>query len=266
MDVQRRVGINLQRLRHEKGLSQEELAHSANVHQTYLSGVENVLGRLQTATDAANILRREALTSVLVGIFNSMGAGYMQRQLEFSSMPDTRYSLTPFLGRFQAIYTTNQDTLIEQKYLPVSSHQRRAHLPGLKYIDPSALTGSAHDAIAVMEPNPAEFRLSPMMQPYIKLHGSVNWVESNVGERILIMGGQKTAIIKKFPLLNWYHEEFRKTLALPGARLMVMGYSFSDEHINDAILAAVKTSDLKIFIVDPGGVGIIDKRDKSAAI
>jgi transcriptional regulator with XRE-family HTH domain len=40
MQVQRRVGINLQRLRHEKGLSQEELAHSANVHQTYLSGVE----------------------------------------------------------------------------------------------------------------------------------------------------------------------------------------------------------------------------------
>ena len=28
----------------------------------------------------------------------------------------------------------------------------------------------------------------------------------------------------------------------------------------------MKTSDLKIFIVDPGGVGIIDKRDKSAAI
>jgi transcriptional regulator with XRE-family HTH domain len=41
MDVQRRVGINLQRLRHEKGLSQEELAHSADVHQTYLSGVES---------------------------------------------------------------------------------------------------------------------------------------------------------------------------------------------------------------------------------
>jgi transcriptional regulator with XRE-family HTH domain len=40
MDVRTRVEINLQRLRREKGLSQEELAHSANVHQTYLSGVE----------------------------------------------------------------------------------------------------------------------------------------------------------------------------------------------------------------------------------
>lgn len=40
MKAARRVGLNLQRLRHDKGLSQEELAHRADVHQTYLSGVE----------------------------------------------------------------------------------------------------------------------------------------------------------------------------------------------------------------------------------
>ena len=47
---------------------------------------------------------------------------------------------------------------------------------------------------------------------------------------------------------------------------MVMGYSFSDEHINEAILAAINASDLKVFIVDPACLGIIDKRDKSTAI
>jgi transcriptional regulator with XRE-family HTH domain len=40
MDVRERVGLNLQRLRREKGLSQEELADLAGIHQTYLSGVE----------------------------------------------------------------------------------------------------------------------------------------------------------------------------------------------------------------------------------
>ena len=40
MDARERVGLNLQRLRREKGLSQEELAHLAEIHQTYLSGVE----------------------------------------------------------------------------------------------------------------------------------------------------------------------------------------------------------------------------------
>lgn len=40
MDVRVRVGLNLQNARKERGLSQEELAHRAAVHQTYLSGVE----------------------------------------------------------------------------------------------------------------------------------------------------------------------------------------------------------------------------------
>ncbi|MBI1291989.1 helix-turn-helix domain-containing protein [bacterium] len=40
MDARARVGLNVQRLRRDKGLSQEELAARAEVHQTYLSGVE----------------------------------------------------------------------------------------------------------------------------------------------------------------------------------------------------------------------------------
>ncbi|MFG1301944.1 helix-turn-helix transcriptional regulator [Xanthobacter sp. V3C-3] len=41
MDVRARVGQNVQKLRRDRDLSQEELAHRANVHQTYLSGVES---------------------------------------------------------------------------------------------------------------------------------------------------------------------------------------------------------------------------------
>ncbi len=60
MDVRERVGLNLQRLRREKGLSQEELADRAAIHQTYLSGVErgrrnptiSVLQRIAEALDA----------------------------------------------------------------------------------------------------------------------------------------------------------------------------------------------------------------------
>jgi transcriptional regulator with XRE-family HTH domain len=40
MDVRQRVGLRVQRFRREKELSQEELAHRAQIHQTYLSGVE----------------------------------------------------------------------------------------------------------------------------------------------------------------------------------------------------------------------------------
>ena len=40
MSIQSRVSRNIQRIRREKDLSQEEVAHRANIHQTYLSGVE----------------------------------------------------------------------------------------------------------------------------------------------------------------------------------------------------------------------------------
>lgn len=68
MDVRARVGLNLQRLRHEAGLSQEELADRSRVHQTYLSGVERgvrnptvaVLQRIAQALglDIEDVVRR----------------------------------------------------------------------------------------------------------------------------------------------------------------------------------------------------------------
>jgi transcriptional regulator with XRE-family HTH domain len=43
MDVRRRVGINVKQFRKELGLSQEALAFAAELHRTYISGVERGL-------------------------------------------------------------------------------------------------------------------------------------------------------------------------------------------------------------------------------
>ncbi len=40
MDIRRRFGARLKGLREGMGLSQEELAHRAELHRTYISGVE----------------------------------------------------------------------------------------------------------------------------------------------------------------------------------------------------------------------------------
>ena len=40
MDVRKRVGTNLKRIRQGLGLSQEELAFESGLHRTYISGVE----------------------------------------------------------------------------------------------------------------------------------------------------------------------------------------------------------------------------------
>jgi hypothetical protein len=62
--------------------------------------------------------RYNLLTSALVGMFNGMGQAFMRREFEFRNPPDARYSFTSFLMRFDAIFTPNQDTLLEQKYIP----------------------------------------------------------------------------------------------------------------------------------------------------
>jgi transcriptional regulator with XRE-family HTH domain len=57
MDLRTVVGANVRASREAKGLPQDELAHLADIHQTYLSGIENgkrnislrVLEKLATA-------------------------------------------------------------------------------------------------------------------------------------------------------------------------------------------------------------------------
>ena len=40
MDLRQVFAVNLRRLRHARGLSQEELAHEANINRTYMSKIE----------------------------------------------------------------------------------------------------------------------------------------------------------------------------------------------------------------------------------
>ena len=43
MDVRRRVGRNIKKVRQDRGLSQEGLAFECGLHRTYISGVERGL-------------------------------------------------------------------------------------------------------------------------------------------------------------------------------------------------------------------------------
>lgn len=54
MDIRRQVGLNIKRLRTAKGWSQEELAFRAELHRTYISGIERGV-RNPTVTIIARI-------------------------------------------------------------------------------------------------------------------------------------------------------------------------------------------------------------------
>lgn len=42
-------------------------------------------------------------------------------------------------------------------------------------------------------------------------------------------------------------------------RLVIIGYSFGDEHINEAIMNAADGGNLEIFLIDPQGIDVLDK-------
>jgi hypothetical protein len=112
-----------------------------------------------------------------------------------------------------------------------------------------------------MPDDPANFKEEPGAQLYYKLHGSTNWIGGGGGQaRLLIMGGNKAVEINQYPLLAWYHRQFDEYLAR-STRLMVIGYSFSDRHINQAIIKAAEKGALRLFIIDPQGVDILNKQD-----
>jgi hypothetical protein len=234
-------------------------------------GFETALAQLQVvfkqSSSPQNGARLQALTSAVMDMFRSMNAGLARAT--FDSTTANPSDITPvaeFLRKFDAIFTLNQDTLLEHHYVdnPKLGRFGKTYLPYVKREqDPGELTRFASDATMVPDLDlPLQFK----QQPYYKLHGSSNWVSGK--ERLLVVGGNKPELLKQFPILERYRSEFAAHLSKPNARLMIIGYSFGDEHINE-IIAEACSKGLKLFIIDPNGTNSIDTRraaDKQAAI
>jgi hypothetical protein len=205
------------------------------------------------------------LQAAIVGMFNEMNNAFDGIQFE----PQNKLEIYTFLFRFDAIFTLNQDLLLERHYLhgnigrlPPPQKWHGWQVPGLNppnrspHFDPTP-----EPARTRMPDDPANFKEEPGMQPYYKLHGSTNWIGGNGGQaRLLIMGGNKAVEINQYPILTWCHKKFDEYLAC-GTRLMVIGYSFRDHHINQAIIRAAQSHALRLFIVDPQGVDVLNKQD-----
>lgn len=94
---------------------------------------------------------------------------------------------------------------------------------------------------------------------YMKLHGSLGWVSSDGSSRIII-GKNKKEDIEKEPLLNFYFQEFKRALNKDNVKLLVIGYSFNDKHINDCLIDAVNNNRLRLYIVSIESPDIFQKR------
>jgi hypothetical protein len=88
----------------------------------------------------------------------------------------------------------------------------------------------------------------------------MNWKDPS-GRNLLVMGGNKPTTMQRHPILTWYAEKFLEHLSKPAARLMVIGYGFRDNHINQMICQGWRKSNqtMSMFIVHPDGREILKK-------
>jgi hypothetical protein len=170
-----------------------------------------------------------------------------------------------FLARFVTneyqersfVFTLNQDLFVENFY---STSDHLIKLPGLHNdawfqwkLAPSLQegmfvelpSGSLVDEIKRRFWDKSQERLV-----YIKLHGSYDWRLSNRAD-LMVLGRAKSQLIQSHPLLSWYFSLFEEVLQAGARNLVVIGYGFRDEHINNVIADAIRDHRLRLFVVSP---------------
>jgi hypothetical protein len=248
----------------------------------------SLLGELHDDGEIANALRRAPFEEVFGGFQPSPGVGPLDAKLtrfqnavsdlfsrlnksfctkNFEFTNELTFSVKEFVTKFDAIFSLNQDLLLEIHYMQnfgVHAKWGSVVLPGMTPI--LSASHALFDPIACTRTATANTGVGSGAQPLYKLHGSSNWY-SESGQPLLIMGNEKTGAIARFPVLRSYHNEFASRLSESKAKLMVIGYSFQDEHINDVIERASRDHGLGTYLVDLRGREVLrDPKMTDAAI
>lgn len=172
--------------------------------------------------------------------------------------PQVGRGIIDFLSRFDVIFTLNQDLLLERHYVPFIRMGPPRNWSGVTF--PGLVSANEHDPMNFLanqwKPGPIG-SISKSSQPIYKLHGSSNWIDDS-GDQLLIMGANKLAAIKSHAILKSYQDIFAQSLATSDAKLMVIGYSFTDGHI-DALIRDAASKGLRLFIIDPLGTDVVNK-------
>ena len=190
-------------------------------HRT-TGGFENALAEVQAAfaTDPAKYAPSlQRLQAAVSDVFERMNKAFFDAPtMEFQQHIEKM--LQTFLVRFDAIFTLNQDVLLEHHYfrhIELAGRRRwnGAQLPGLRRIaNDSATIDPSWGKDKWVPLDRQNFRIEDGLQPCFKLHGSSNWADSEGGS-LLVIGGDKNRTILSHDVLAWYFEQFRQYLSDP---------------------------------------------------
>jgi hypothetical protein len=207
------------------------------------------------------------LQDAIIDMFQDMDTAFAKTEFELGETSAS--PVRTFLFRFNAIFTLNQDQLLERYYLnqnfsSLKLFRGRGHaIPGMGEV-PGTAPDVQRPNLCKMKPlDSLNLAVQAGIQPYIKLHGSSNWIDSK-GVPLIAMGGNKSTTIEHYPVLKGYQNYFFQHLSKPDTRVMVIGYGFGDDHINQAIVSAAQRDNLRVFIIDPLGVDVLDANRRAA--
>ena len=209
----------------------------------------------KTRTGLFEAADAEALEAAIKASFDSMDEGYKN-----PSPPVLGAMINDFIGMFCPgpvgigtgyLFSLNQDLLLERIYGTIVTRQKLM-IPGITWQEPPRHLPAGAWPIPFATPVDPATNEPQLLKNfnYIKLHGSINW-RAGDGSSPIVMGRRKQLTIARSPLIGWYHRVFERVLCSGDIRLMVIGYGWGDEHINEPIADAVRNHGLQIYSWNP---------------
>jgi hypothetical protein len=152
----------------------------------------------------------------------------------------------PSYNKSALFFTLNQDLFVERQWGHPSPGAPRFHstFPTQPLMETDFVTLPKDDVDFLIERGLSNHSGIH----YIKLHGSYGWRTSS-GSNQMVIGANKASLIKKEPLLNAYQTLFRLVIEENNKKVLIIGYGFRDQHINQMLLKGVEDHGLKIYII-----------------
>jgi len=208
------------------------------------------------------VLSSEEYAKERAAIFNALPAAYKEldeaiRSWVFNDDNPIAFNtyglgglLNMFVGNGQEqgiFFTLNQDLLMERK----SGHKslgtafaNELYKPGVEFRNNHTITLPHQDKVDKIN----DTIKSQGGLLYVKLHGSFGWVSPD-GQAPLVIGHNKSEHIQKEPLLKYYSDFFKNVISRGGRRMLIIGYGFRDDHINEILADGVSKHGLELLII-----------------
>jgi len=206
---------------------QKEIINRADLHN-----FEQILSEIRKSyPDKIGTIQK-----ILEDIFRQMQSNMNHRHELPNQTNFQENSVAHFFWKFDCIFTLNQDSFSDMKKDKFSTRFGDHH-PNMAFSNQRN-----SDKLSLKNGNNI---------PYIELHGAYDWKD------VFILGSNKEEEIQSRPQIKKFHEFFEKSLCENGSKLVIIGYSFCDSHINKIIHKGIERG-LEIFIWDPGVLNILN--------